>query len=122
MAAEHYRLELPRHRRRRLLANYVDPYPFLEQFVKGSPYNCTGWTSHEFDSALAEANATSDHSARLERLASCEGRLLESMPVIPLFFYSWVYLQKPYVKGLAANALDTHPFKYVWIDTKWRPS
>ena len=49
--------------------NYVDPYPFLEQFVKGSPYNCTGWTSREFDSALAEANATSDHSARLERLA-----------------------------------------------------
>jgi len=102
--------------------NYVDPYPFLEQFVKGSPYNCTGWASTDFDAALAEANATLDGVARLERLAGCERRLLEAMPVIPLFFYSWVYLQKPYVKGLTANALDTHPFKYVWIDTKWRPS
>jgi oligopeptide transport system substrate-binding protein len=101
---------------------YLDPYPFLEQFVRGSSYNCTGWTSTEFDSALAEANETADRGGRLQRLAGCERRLLTAMPVIPLFFYSWVYLQKPYVKGLSANALDTHPFKYVWIDTNWRPS
>jgi hypothetical protein len=42
------------------------------------------------------------------------------MPIIPLFFYSWVYLQKPFVSGLCANALDVHPFKYVWIDANGR--
>ena len=102
--------------------SYIDPYPFLEQFVHGSNQNCTGWTSSEFDSALVRANTTSDRGVRMQRLADCERRFLHDLPVIPLFFYSWVYLQKPFVKGLSANAIDVHPFKYVWVDTKWRAS
>jgi hypothetical protein len=31
------------------------------------------------------------------------------------------YLQKPYLRGIGANTLNVYPFKYVWIDTKWRP-
>ena len=58
----------------------------------------------------------------MQLLADCERRFLHDLPVIPLFFYSWVYLQKPFVKGLSANAIDVHPFKYVWVDTKWRAS
>ena len=102
--------------------SYIDPYPFLELFVQGSALNCTGWTSAEFGSALMRANAVSDRGTRMQLLAGCEKRLLEAMPIIPLFFYSWVYLQKPFVRGLSANAIDVHPFKYVWIDTNWRPS
>jgi oligopeptide transport system substrate-binding protein len=102
--------------------SYIDPYPFLELFGQSSAQNCTGWTSSEFDSALVRANATPDHGERMQLLADCEQRLLRAMPIIPLFFYSWVYLQKPFVRGLSANAIDVHPFKYVWIDTNWRPS
>ena len=102
--------------------SYIDPFPFLEQFVRGSAQNGTGWTSPEFDAALERTNVAPDRGARMQLLAGCEKRLLQAMPVIPLFFYSWVYLQKPFVKGLSANAIDVHPFKYVWIDTNWRPS
>ena len=65
--------------------SYIDPYPFLEFFVQGSAQNCTGWTSFEFDSALVQANGAADRGARLRLLAACDRRLLESMPVIPLF-------------------------------------
>ncbi len=40
---------------------------------------------------------------------------------LPLLLYGYFYLQKPFVHGLGTNLLDFHPFKYVWIDTKWRP-
>jgi hypothetical protein len=45
-----------------------------------------------------------------------------SMPLIPIYQNVWTYLQKPFVRGLAFNALDKHPFKYGWIDTNWRPA
>ena len=66
--------------------------------------------------------AGADPAARMQRLADCERYLLKSMPVIPIFHNVWLYLQKPFVRGLEGNALDKHPFKYSWIDTNWRPS
>ncbi len=29
--------------------------------------------------------------------------------------------QKPFLRGLGDNLLDRQQFKYVWIDTGWRP-
>ena len=55
------------------------------------------------------------------KLAACEERLLRAMPVLPLFFDSYSYLQKPYVGGLTRE-FDAPQFKYTWIDTHWRPS
>jgi len=70
---------------------------------------------------LAHANATIDVATRMLRLAESEAYLLKAMPVLPLLLYRFVYLQKPFVHGLASNPLDVHPFKYAWIDTNWKP-
>jgi hypothetical protein len=51
-----------------------------------------------------------------------EERLLRAMPVLPLFFDSYSYLEKPYVRGMTRNVLDLPQFKAAWIDTNWRPS
>jgi hypothetical protein len=40
--------------------------------------------------------------------------------ISPLF-YSRFSIQKPFVKGVAANTIDAHPLKYAWIDS-WRRS
>jgi oligopeptide transport system substrate-binding protein len=71
---------------------------------------------------LAEANGVTDPATRMRSLADCERHILKSMPVIPIVHNVWRYLQKPFVRGMEGNALDKHPFKYVWIDTNWRPS
>jgi hypothetical protein len=46
---------------------------------------------------------------------------MAAIPVLPPFYKTWTYLQKRFVRGLGGNALDLHPFKYVWIETNWRP-
>jgi len=43
--------------------------------------------------------------------------VLEGMPVIPLVYFSWDTLLKPYVKGLPINAVFDLRFKYAWVDT-----
>jgi hypothetical protein len=45
-----------------------------------------------------------------------------AMPVVPLYFDSFSFLQKPFVRGLWNNPADVPLFKYASIDTQWRPS
>jgi hypothetical protein len=58
----------------------------------------------------------------MRRLVDCELHLLRAMPVLPLFFDSYSFLQKPFVHGLTPNLLDVPQFRTAWIDTNWRPS
>jgi ABC-type transport system substrate-binding protein len=101
---------------------YLDPNWFLSEFVTGSSVNPTGWADPEYDYMLAKANAMLDSAARMQKLADCEMHLLRAMPFIPVFYDSWAYPQKPYVRGIGPNPMDVHPLKYAWIDTNWRPS
>ena len=82
----------------------------------------TGWADVKYDAMLADANSTLDPTGRMRKLSQCERYMLSAMPVLPLLNNTYSYLQRPFVRGLTGNILDLHPFKYVWIDTNWRPS
>jgi ABC-type oligopeptide transport system substrate-binding subunit len=78
--------------------------------------------SAAFDQELERANATPDAGERLHKLAESERTLMLAMPVVPLYFDSFSFLQKPFVRGLWNNPADVPLFKYASIDTQWRPS
>jgi oligopeptide transport system substrate-binding protein len=100
--------------------DYLDPKGFFDWFANGSPASGTGYADPAFDRLLESASAVLDPLTRMQKLADCETHLLKSMPMVPIFHNVWLYLQKPFVHGMEANALDKHPFKYAWIDTGWR--
>ena len=102
--------------------DYLDPKGLFDWFANGSPNSGTGYSDPVFDKILTEADAVADPIVRMQELAACERYLLKSMPVVPIFHNVWLYLQKPFVRGIEGNALDKHPFKYAWIDTNWRPA
>jgi oligopeptide transport system substrate-binding protein len=100
-------------------ADYADPNGIFDIFtgrVDGS-----GWGDAGFDQLIERANAELDTTERMRKLAACEERLLRAMPVLPLFFDSYCYLEKPYVRGMTKNVLGLPPFRTAWIDTNWRP-
>lgn len=105
--------------RRGWIGDYVDPNTFLDLFVTGSVNNGSGWSDARYDSMLKDANATTDPALRMSKLRESEAYLLKAMPFVPIYTYTWFYLRKPYVRGVAPNLLDQHPFKYVWIDRDW---
>ena len=94
---------------------YLDPTGFLELLVGGSPINQHGWANADYDGALDLAARTGDPAARLESLHKAESILLDEAPVIPLYFWTRVYLLAPSVQGWYPNRLDSHPYKYVWL-------
>jgi oligopeptide transport system substrate-binding protein len=101
-------------------ADYADPNTFFEN-VDGR-IDGSDWTDPEYRRLVDQANAEGDPIIRMRMLAKCEEYLLRAMPVLTVLFDSYSYLQKPYVRGLTPNILDTPQFKSAWIDTNWRPT
>jgi oligopeptide transport system substrate-binding protein len=102
-------------------AEYGDP-KHSSSFSKKAPASRLAGAIPCMDAMLDESNRIPDTVTRMRALARCEEYLLRAMPVLPLLFYGFAGFQKPYVHGLSTNLLDAHPFKYVWIDTNWRPA
>ena len=101
--------------------HYPDPATFLDLFQNASAQSGTGWGEPKFDALLAAADAAPSLAARMQKLAACEKCLLTGMPLIPINFAVYSSLVKPYVRGWAYNVFNEHHFKYVWIDTRWKP-
>lgn len=99
-------------------ADYADPTSFFDLFLARN--DGSGWSDPEFSRLVDVANADGDTAARMRKLAACEAFLLRAMPVLPLFFDSYSYLRKPYVR-MTTDLLDLTQFKAARIDTSWRP-
>ncbi|OIR18672.1 periplasmic oligopeptide-binding protein precursor [mine drainage metagenome] len=95
--------------------DYDDPQDFLEIWESASGNNFTGWHDPAYDALVDRAAATQDNRARFALLRQAEARLLKAAPIIPIYFYTHVYLVDPSVQGWYPNLLDHHPYKYVWL-------
>jgi ABC-type oligopeptide transport system substrate-binding subunit len=98
-----------------------DPTWFLDIF-RSPTASGTGWSDPQYKNLLTTAKTTIDPAARMRKLEECERVLLLSMPCLPLYSDAWVYLCKPFVKGLVGNPFHGRMFNDAWIDTNWRPS
>ncbi len=102
------------------IGDYIDPNTFLAIFTVNSANNASGWADPRYDRMLEDANSMTDEAARMKKLVECEKYLLTAMPMLPLYFQTNYFLQKPFVRGFVPTLNDIHPFKYAWIDTGWK--
>jgi oligopeptide transport system substrate-binding protein len=71
--------------------------------------NYSGYASPQFDALLDTAMATADPAQRLAAMRAAEERLLQEMPVIPLWYYRSGALVAPRVAGWIDNPGNIHP-------------
>jgi dipeptide transport system substrate-binding protein len=98
------------------IADYGDPINFLENFQTGHSMNRTAWSNEEYDSLIKQAKNEADEAKRFELMYKAEKILMEDMPIIPIHFYNYVYLQNEDVSGIVR-----HPVGYMelkWADKK----
>ncbi|MCP4640424.1 MAG: peptide ABC transporter substrate-binding protein [bacterium] len=98
------------------IADFVDPINFLECFMTGGGNNRTGWSSPAYDALIDEARRTIDPDARRAVFQKAERLLLNEAPLIPVYFYTRVYLKAPELKGLAPNLLGYINFKHLYLE------
>ncbi|MDX1460294.1 MAG: peptide ABC transporter substrate-binding protein [Xanthomonadales bacterium] len=101
------------------IADYADPASFLDLFRGDDPMNWSGWSDPGFDELMKRATRL-EGADRLGVLAQAERRLLDDMPVIPLYYYVSRHLVSPVVSGWTDNVRDIHLSRYLEIRTDAR--
>ncbi len=98
------------------IADYADPSSFLQVWASDSGNNYTGWSNPDYDSLLFAAARTADPAARNALWRKAESLLLAGAPIIPIYYYTHVFLIQPSVHGWYPTLLDHHPYKDVWLE------
>ena len=99
------------------IADYADPSSFLQVWASDSGNNYTGWSTPDYDSLLFAAARTADPAARNALWGKAESLLLAGAPIIPIYYYTHVFLIQPSVHGWYPTLLDHHPYKDVWLES-----
>jgi len=98
------------------IGDYNDPNSFLDLWLTNGGNNNTGWSNKTYDSLIYKASETSDQTVRFEIFKKAETILLDELPMIPIYFYTNVYLIQPSVKGWYPNNLNIHNYKFVYLE------
>lgn len=98
-------------------ADFSDPINFLEIFkYKTNPSNRTKWENNEYIALLNQSSNETDPDRRTQYLERAEALLMEDMPVAPLFFGSYNYLESEYIGGIGLSDLGILDLKYAFIE------
>ena len=102
-------------------ADFSDPINFLEIFkYKSNASNRTNWQNDDYIQALEASSNEQDPEKKLAYLKQAEAILMDHMPIAPLFFASFNYLENENIGGIGLSDLGILDFKYAFtkIPTK----
>lgn len=99
------------------VADFNDPISFLDQYRYGAAgTNYSGWMNEKYSALIEEAERTNDPEKRQVLLKEAETILMDEMPIIPLYFYTGTYINKPYVHNVQISDLSEVNFKFAYIE------
>ncbi|MDQ3822045.1 MAG: peptide ABC transporter substrate-binding protein [Actinomycetota bacterium] len=92
------------------IGDYVDAINFLELWTCESGNNNSNYCNRRYDQLVDKARATEDNEARFEVYGQLEDILHGQngeMPILPIYWYTYVYLERPTIKDtFEFNLLD----------------
>jgi oligopeptide transport system substrate-binding protein len=87
------------------IPDYNSAADLLERFTTGNANNYPRWSDADYDRLVGAG-----------RLAEAETRLLDALPVIPLYFNTKNFLLRPTVRGWQEDALWTRYYDHVSVE------
>lgn len=99
------------------VGDYVDPNTFLEMFITDGGNNETGWSNLEYDNLIRSASLAQSKEERVAYFQSAEKLLMDEVPIIPIYIYSWNRLVSPSVEGWVDNVQDFFSFDDISLNT-----
>ena len=83
--------------------DYNEASTFLSLFDSKSEQNDSGWSNPDVDKLLADAKVAADPNPMYTQVEEISA---EEVPIIPVYFYAKVFLQKPTIKGWPYNNVE----------------
>ena len=101
-------------------ADYPDPETFANIFTTHNANNDTKWKSAAYDKLVDRAEGEQDKILRAKLYAEADKMLCKDESVIACTYLSTQnIMSKPWLSGIAVNALDLQFFKDARIDDNW---
>ena len=97
------------------IADYNDPYNYLESFQTDHSMNQTGWSNKKYDELLKKAFEEADDHKRVEYLYEAEKLLFDEMPIYTLYYYNSRVMQKEEVKNVIRHPVGPNDYRLVDI-------
>lgn len=100
--------------RRGWIGDYVDPNNFLDLFLCDGGNNSTGFCDPVYDEMILQlAPRAKTREERYAIFTAAETRLMEQMPIIPIYTYTSNHLVHPSVRGRPSNLMDFVNYRYI---------
>ncbi|WP_026074227.1 peptide ABC transporter substrate-binding protein [Brevibacillus massiliensis] len=100
------------------IADFNDPINFLDVFRDKGGNNKTGWFSPEYKDLLTKATEEKDSGKRAELLKQADAMIMDEMPAIPIYYYTYAWVKKDSVKDVVIDPLGFVDFKYASNEVK----
>ena len=101
------------------IGDYNDAHSFLEILHSAHGLNDSGYANPAYDALLARA--ATDPARRAEWMRQAEAKLLEDLPVLPIYFYVNKRLVSPRVQGWQGNIMDHHATRFLHLVDDAKP-
>jgi oligopeptide transport system substrate-binding protein len=107
----------------RWMAQYTSPMNILERFKdQESGKNFSGWENREYGHLLKSYAKQVNEEKRIDLVEQAEHLLMEHMPAAPIYYFSYSYLKKPYVKNLLFSPIGRVYLEQVFFNMKQQES
>ena len=91
--------------RRGWIGDYNDPQTMLEIFETNNGQNIGRYSNEAFDAEMAASRVTTG-AERMEHLYKAHDILMEDMPIIPIYYYSYPIMVQDTVEGWQVNSIS----------------
>jgi len=97
-------------------ADFNDPINFLEAFkYRSVGINNTLWENEQYVQLLDSSSREAIPMVRLDLMRKSEKVLIDEMPIIPIFYYSMLYVNQAHVQDVALSSMGNIDFKWAYL-------
>jgi oligopeptide transport system substrate-binding protein len=99
-------------------ADYVDPMSFLDMWMTGGGNNDAKFANPKYDELIKKAQMEKDAKTRAGYMKDAEAILMDEMPIIPIYYYTFVKGIDPKVKDMRVSPLGQIYFEKAYMADK----
>ncbi|RKN86909.1 peptide ABC transporter substrate-binding protein [Paenibacillus ginsengarvi] len=97
-------------------ADYNDPMTYIDLLQTGGGNNNSKYSNPEYDKLIKDTYGTSDQGKRMKTMAQAEKMMIADMPIAPIYYYTGIWAQKPYVKNVFVDYKGDVDFIHGYIE------
>ncbi|RXT07820.1 peptide ABC transporter substrate-binding protein [Ammoniphilus sp. CFH 90114] len=98
------------------LGDFNDAINFLELYTVPEGNNSTLWTSEPFNKLIKDSYTETDSAKRQQLMKDAEKILMDEMPIIPIYYYTYSYLKADNVKDVYMDGLGNVDLKWAYVE------